>query len=193
MDGNAKNGFEAYYDSSLNITWLKDAGGLNSTASWDDAQAWVSNLNIAGVSGWRLPAYLGTGGPNYNFQGGSNAGYRPNPVTSELAHLYYITLGNAGYPSSGYGVKNTAEFDNIASYYYWLNDSYGRSEAWLFSTEGGNQGTDRKVLKFYAWAVHAGDVGTPYASAVPEPSSLALFAAGLGLMMTVSRRKKVKS
>jgi len=45
----------AYYDPNLDITWATDAN-LTSFDTWDNQTAWVADLTIGGVSGWRLPS-----------------------------------------------------------------------------------------------------------------------------------------
>src|SRR5262245_1739140 len=58
-------GFEAYYDTDLDITWLTDFAlithqGVDADGklSWDGAKSWIASLNqqrLYGVTGWRLP------------------------------------------------------------------------------------------------------------------------------------------
>jgi DUF2075 family protein len=60
-------GGDAYYDTTLDITWLTDANAIAGTiwddgpstidgfASWFSAQDWVGNLTVSGIGGWRLP------------------------------------------------------------------------------------------------------------------------------------------
>ena len=57
---------DAFYDTILDITWLRDAN-LNGQQSWADATSWASALTIGGVSGWRLPAMVDTGAPGCDF------------------------------------------------------------------------------------------------------------------------------
>jgi hypothetical protein len=56
-DGNAANGFEAYYDNVLGITWLADANHAYSSGqaagsfgamTWTATQAWLSGSVNAG-------------------------------------------------------------------------------------------------------------------------------------------------
>ena len=70
LDGNLAT-FEAYYDTTLNITWMADAkyvwtsgyqtlpppGALNIRMTWSNANAWAASLNPygSGITGWRLP------------------------------------------------------------------------------------------------------------------------------------------
>jgi len=68
LDGNAAT-FEAYYDTVLDITWLADANAAGTLMNWVDAKAWVSNLNVSGITGWRLPTPDPIGGVAFNLWG----------------------------------------------------------------------------------------------------------------------------
>ena len=54
LDGNAAT-FEAYYDTTQNISWLADIGAGNAGFNWTDAVVWTGQLSLNGVTGWRLP------------------------------------------------------------------------------------------------------------------------------------------
>ena len=62
----------------------------------------------------------------------TNCGALPNPTSSELAHLYYITLGHLGHllPGNG-GILNGGPFTGLSEDLR----VYGHSEAWS-ETEG---------------------------------------------------------
>ena len=104
---------DAFYDITLNISWLADGNagagsGYDATfggglMTWGEANAWAANLNVFGVTGWRLPTMIDTGAPgcDLSFGGGTDCGYNVQTVSadgltvfSEWAHLYYVTLGN---------------------------------------------------------------------------------------------------
>jgi hypothetical protein len=62
LDGDASNGFEAYYDTTLNITWLADASYAKTSGASADglmsrlqANKWAESIDVHGVQGWRLP------------------------------------------------------------------------------------------------------------------------------------------
>lgn len=216
----------AYYDATTNLTWLANAdagygssydaadGVVDGYMTWANANAWTANLNIDGVSGWRLPDTNPINGTAYNYNvaydGSTDRGYNmsaPGTVHagskgSELAYMYYNTLGNMGYvdtvgnyPQPGWGLSNTGPFSNIQSTYYWSATSYGLDTryAWDFDMGNGNQAHTPKTTAINgtqyigaAWAVHAGDV-----SAVPLPAAVWLFSSGLlGLMGVGAKRPR---
>lgn len=216
LDGNALT-FEAYYDTALNITWLADANVAGTTMTWSTANTWAAGLDPygSGITGWRLPtvnpidgttaddatlAYNGTEDRGYNVSapGTLYAG----STASEMAHLFYNTLGDKGYcnpatstvsscvSQTGYGLSNTGPFSNVQSdFFYWSATEYAASTslAWYFYFGVGTQGLIAKTNYYYAWAVHAGDVG---ASAVPVPAAAWLFGSGLLGLVGMSRKRR---
>jgi Protein of unknown function (DUF1566) len=217
-DLNGDGVVDAFYDTQLNVTWLRDAnlvgdrtsvpglpGRPTGGMSWNTATAWAANLNIGGITGWRLPTVNDTGTPGCNFAfSGTDCGFNMdtstgNAVNNELAHLFYVTLGNLGCVNTAginvavCGLTNTANFQNFEQYAYWSGTAYAPStyEAWYFDTSndgnfnGGNQTNGSKVGALFAVAVHSGDVG---AAAVPLPSTAALLLLAFGAM-AVTRRK----
>ena len=193
---------DAYFDRALNITWTAQARDSNEGAlNWTGAVAWASSLNVYGVTGWRLPHTfdVGNDGCNYGdkFLGmGKDCGFQPAPASSELAHMYYVTLGNKG---DDYGnhthswFENSGPFSNIVaqlsgphSGVYWSDTTLvtDAAQAWLFSYYDGWQNADTKSRQCcQVWAVHDGAV-----TAVAEPASWALLLAGLGLVGCLGRR-----
>ena len=100
---------DAFYDAELNITWLRNAN-VNGQMAWADANAWAANLVVGAYSDWRLPTMIDTGAPGCDFSlaGGTDCGYNMQTKTgttvfSEMAHLYYVTLGNKAYYAPGTG------------------------------------------------------------------------------------------
>ncbi|HEB56139.1 MAG TPA: hypothetical protein ENI98_07515, partial [Gammaproteobacteria bacterium] len=63
LDGDLST-FEAYYDTALDITWLADANYAGTPMDWATANNWAANLNPynSGITGWRLPVTIDTGG-----------------------------------------------------------------------------------------------------------------------------------
>ncbi|MHB8472652.1 MAG: Lcl domain-containing protein [Gammaproteobacteria bacterium] len=200
----------AYYDTALNITWLANANAAVGSAydtyspgtglmNWTTANTWAANLNINGVTGWRLPKMTDPNATcNTVTYSGGPCGYN-NPSTSELAHMFYTTLGDKGYantsgasPQAGYGLTNTGPFSNIQSSIYWSATEYApyTSRAWYFVTGYGDQYDRSKSYSLYAWAVHAGDAG---ASAVPVPAAVWLFSSGLMGLVGMSGKRRARS
>lgn len=208
LDGNALNGFEAYYDTALDITWLADANHAKTSGhdtdglmSWSAATAWAANLTVGGVSGWRLPTLVDLGNPGCAqvANSGSDCGYNAKTSSSEMAHMFYVTLGNKGALSStgavqsGSGVTNSGAFANLQNGPYWTGtDVTSSGYSWFFGMAKGIQNVGPQGNGYFAWAVHAGDVASPtnVVTPVPEPESLALVLAGMGTVMLMRRRSK---
>lgn len=53
---------DAYYDTELDITWLRNANMANTNMSWAAAVAWAEGFSFAGYDDWRLPTSAGCGG-----------------------------------------------------------------------------------------------------------------------------------
>lgn len=197
-DINGDGVIDAYYDTTLKITWLAN-WNVNGGMTWNDAMAWAAGLNVYGLVGWRLPVMSDTGtiGCNYSYSG-TDCGYNVDTSTSEIAHMWYVTLGgkplydtagnNTGY-YTGPPTANDANFVGMQYGYYWIGTSYkglppGR--AWSFSTNVGQQGTyalDGANGGLFAVAVHDGDV-----QAIPEPATYGLLLAGIMVISASMRR-----
>jgi hypothetical protein len=199
LDGNGST--DAYYDSTLNITWL-DVENRNRTLS--EQQSWVDSLAPGGVQGWRLPTMRDSGDQGCDFgyadtDCGYNVQTRLGDFTySEMAHLFYVTLGNlAGYDAQGqeragtpgidFGLVNTGPLEHFVGGIYFTSvpnaalDGY----TWTFNAAG---------LQFYRWnndltralAVHDGDVG----NAVPAPAAWILVLSALALLAACQTRRQ---
>lgn len=202
LDGNSANGFEAYYDKALNVTWLADANFAKTSKITADglltqaqANVWTARLNIGGVTGWRLPTTVDTRCTSFNAYGGTGCGFNVDPGTSELAHLFFVTLGDKSLYAptkvrqTDFGLTNTGPFKNVQAYSYWSSTAWSDSVtyAYDFDTHIGYQGINPTGLPLFVWAVHDGDVA---AAAVPEPSAYSLAAAGLVGMALMRRRSR---
>lgn len=165
---------DAYYDTSLNITWL--ARTNLAFLSWQDARAQVKQLQVFGIGGWRLPKLVDTGAPGCDVGNqGTDCGYNVKTKKSELAHMFYVTLGNKAFcdtrgqcPQDGWGLTNTGPFQISLSPVtrWWSGLDYfaeALDGAWGFDLQTGQQWVFRKLAGANVWVVHAGDVAPPAA------------------------------
>lgn len=182
----------AFYDTTLNVTWYDvNSGGM----SWENAKVWASSLNVGGTTGWRLPSMSGANlNPSYSYDGSTAWGHNVLGSSSEIASLFFDTLGNKSYydtsgnaDQAGWGLTNKGGFQNLQTTIYWLNAEFApiTSSAWGFVAGEGAQSPNLKSFQLYALAVHNGDV----VAQVPEPESYVMLLAGLGLIGVVSRRR----
>ena len=202
-DINGDGEIDAYYDSSLNITWLLTTQFDASNRLWNDAVYWASQLNVYGITGWRLPHFLDTGatGCDWSYAGGTDCGENVDPGTSELAHLWYVTYGNkaacapgsacGGAPNqTGWGDTNFFPGLDIKDY-TWLDTAFGPSKygtsVWYFNGYNGMQW-------YTPWFSHDGiqldvAVRSGEVAFVPIPATLWLIISGLiGLGLTARKR-----
>jgi hypothetical protein len=206
---------DAFYDTVLNITWLADGNALDDVygnmgrINLPNTQDWVSNLNVFGMRGWRLPMMKDTGAPGCVevAMAGTDCGLNVQTISadgqtvySELGHLFYVTLGNLAMcsPDStdlqdcieqpGWGLSNTGGFRRLQDWIYWtgvrdVTDPQHRS--WVVhmrfgaQSPAGNSGPD---AGFHAIAVHPGDIG------MPEPPTSTLVLGSLFGLWLATRR-----
>lgn len=209
--------------------------GFHSYMVWNTAQLWISAMNADGGTGylgynhWRLPSTSPIDGFTYDYaldangnlindgmkDGTADRGYNisaqntlyEGSTASEMAHLFYNTLGNTGaYDIFGNStgcptiiepcLKNSGPFNNIDGESGTGTPYWSGSEAipdadshFMFAFTTGGQLTKGLVTNINvlsvgnAWPVHDGDIGSP----VPVPSALWLF--GSGLLFLVGVRK----
>lgn len=206
------------YDDVLNVTWLQDANygagssydnGISATdgaMGWENAVAWVANLSYydsvrkVTYEDWRLPTASPVNGVSFNynfsFDGSTDQSYNLGS-SSELAHMFNVSLGNVGayttggltnscWSSFGNCLDNTGPFLNLLPGTYWTGVEYGQNtgRTWHFNMDSGNQSDGSKGERLYAWAVRDGDV-----AAIPEPETYAMMLAGLGLVGAARQRR----
>ena len=198
---------DAYYDTVLGITWLADANYAGATMNWATATTWAASLSL-GPSGqwddWRLPFVVDTGTSGCNqTNSGTDCGYNVqtmsgSTVYSEMAHMFYVTLGNiAQYNTSGFaqvpgvwGLTNTGPFSYLQGDAYWSGTAYAPDafSAWSFYFNNGYQGAPSNLTGLYAWAVSPGDIGA--SAPVPLPAAAWLLGSGLLGFFGVARSRR---
>jgi len=215
-------GGKAYYDNVLDITWLADSnyaqtsGYSSNGMTWEEATAWVSGLNIDGITGWRLPNVKPINdvawGDGWSSNGTLDLGLNisaPDTLfagskSSELAHLFYNTLGNISgcdpilstldcvlIDSPEYGLINTDPFNFSGDYVlreFWSATGYlydSNPVKVTFDFERGVQLLASTDILLSAWAVRDGDI-----SSVPVPIALWLFGSGFIGLFSMARRKR---
>ena len=213
----SKPGFEAYYDTALNITWLADFGRVSSfdadaRLSWNDAQSWIASLNqqhLYGVEGWRLPKVTPVNGSSFQL-GNTNNGRTDIGVAatgtgwgtaSEMGHLYYVTLANKGLctptvlgtdscstqPGWSPTVKNFGPFTGLTTFVFWSGTTLPGQPDKAFYFYA-YYGNQNVMSKAETYSAIAVRDGD-IAAAVPEPGVWALMLAGLaGLALRARRR-----
>lgn len=205
---------DAYYDSSLKVTWLANAFAEGPPPGmpvgrpilfWGEAREWVRDLNVFGLTGWRLPNVVNDpmatavgfrSCPSGSYDGADHGlcGYNSDTSQSEMSHMFYVTLGNkapmdaGGLPQVGSGLTNTGPFQNLLPAIYWTGTRNDPGDfVWTFAMASGAQGVTDPYGGFRTgvWAVRDGDIG-----AVPEPESLALTLSGGMLVGWLLHRRR---
>lgn len=169
LDGNGLT--DAFYDTDLHITWLRDGNAMKGRTGWDAAISWADNFSFGGYSDWRLPK--------------GDYCYLYNCTSVEMGYLWYPELGN----KAGEYLSNTGGFDfqHQIDYDYWESTEHPSIPvaACSFNMFVGIQHcSGGKTNQLYAIVVRDGDV-----AAVPEPETFAIALAGLVGLNVLSRRK----
>lgn len=185
------------YDDVLDVTWAQNAN-INGYKGWSIHKTWAAGYSqthsVYGTfDDWRLPMTLDTGIPGCNFAyTGTDCGFNVQTgnatmtVYSEMASLFYDTLGNVAYydtsgvgPQPGWGLTNTGPFTNLQAHNYWSGTGYWNhiADAWYFSFSQGRQYYNQTFSSSYALAVRDGDIAP-----VPVPGAAWLLGSALGLL-----------
>lgn len=191
-DINGDGSIDAFYDSVQNLTWLADATFAATTLgvvndfrqpgemTVQQSNAWASQLDIYGVTDWRLPVSFVP-----DVQALCDAGSGPACTgqglrfDSELSRLY----DQVGTASPFLNSNHLFWTGN-----YWTGAYSTQQRVIYFSFGSGSTGStdETGVPGGHAWAVRDGDVAV---SAVPEPSTYALMLAGLGAVGFIRRMR----
>jgi hypothetical protein len=155
--GGAASGSNEYgliYEDDQGLVWIDYS---SSGKEWPDQVSWAAGLNKEGAltykldpgisvtwnGEWRLPKTVDIA-RKYGYDGTTSAGL--NVTTSEMGHLYYVSLGNLGYydktmkVQAGWGLKNKSPFKNLNDDIYWSNVySIYPNHAWTFNFYTGSQ------------------------------------------------------
>ncbi len=169
------HGFDAFYDTQLNVTWLADAA-YGGRMNWDDIENWLPTVNLGGHRDWRLPTYQSpSGGPG------------------ELYTLWVFELGNNSDPQHPTMSYNPGPFHNVKYYIstgydscaYWTSYSYGDfAMAWMtFNAFYIGQYRNGLSYPYYMWLCRTGDTGwgcTGGPSIVTQPAPSSACSPGRG-------------
>ena len=153
---------------------------------------WADQLVYGGYDDWRLPKSNPLNGTsyvtNFSFNGLTDVGYNITSPNSELAYLWYVTLGNNGayYPNGSLNYdlfnvnypQNSGPFLNLGgdNYGFWTSADLNQFGTFWFNVVTGNQNLMGKANGLRAWAVRDGDV--EILATIAEPGVLALLFLG---------------
>lgn len=191
---------DAHFDVDLGVTWIADLAiaSPNRYTPRDDGQMMLSNARgfasqfvLHGVSGWRLPKtnFSGYGVCEFDVDGGGVCGYHADPSSSELAHMFFVTLGGTGFPDAGHGLGDTGPFIGLRAISYWSDTSYHYlNSGFAFSMASGVQNWANTGNELGVWLVRDGDVRS-----VPAPATLALVVAGIALLPASSGWRRLST
>jgi hypothetical protein len=179
---------DAYYDLDLNMTWMANANAAGPML-WEDAMAWADSLSVQGlIGGWRLPVLVQV--PHCNPTPPPQECFPTIvPGTSELEHMFRVTLGNTPSATPDLASWNSGPFTGLQPGFYFTNQEAlfagSFAPAWMFNMGTGAHDVDGDHLPRFAWALRAGDVFP-----VPELPTLQLAVAGLALFGALPRLRR---
>jgi hypothetical protein len=160
--------------------------GQNITVSFNMlgfGAAWPTSGGFAGVS--LYTGFTGSVNPDGSQNGGSENEFIGEPYNNNA-------IGLDSTASGFYNSGNTTVGNNILATFTYAYDT----GAWTFTTTGGvnASGTGTADLAFNALQIHNGDSGDIdlndlTVTIVPEPTTIALVGAGMGLLLVMHRRQ----
>lgn len=218
LDGNADNGFEAYYDTTQDLTWLADANwAATSGASasglligrspyWGipgvplEAAGFAFTADLYGVDDWTLPGvslgreiYETRCEPWRTYCDQVPSGrFEVVQGSSQLQHLMEVTLGNRSSGDAVYVLNNSGPFKNLQGGPYW-SSQFAYTAYFGDNFSGWSYDTTtglHKQRSSISQTGYAWLVRKGDVAAIPEPQTVVLWALGLmALAGAVSRRK----
>lgn len=150
------NEYSMIYEDDQGLVWIDYSSG---SKEWPDLVSWAKALNEAGAltykfndgvtvtwdGDWRLPNTVDRARKN-GYDGSTTAGF--NITSSEMGHLFYVSLGNVGYYNKngeveqGFaGLKNKGPFQNLNAGIYFSGTVYSiyPNHPWQFNFYYGSQ------------------------------------------------------
>jgi len=152
----SNNEYSLIYEDDQGLVWIDYSSGGK---EWPEQVSWARALNEEGAltikldpgvsvdwnGEWRLPKTVDIA-RKYGYDGTTPAGF--NITSSEMGHLFYMSLGNAGYYNKKgevepdfAGLKNKGPFKNIEATTYWSGTIYSihANHPWQFNFYYGSQ------------------------------------------------------
>lgn len=152
----ASNEYSMIYEDDQGLVWIDYSSG---SKEWPDLVNWAKALNEAGAltykfyegisvtwdGDWRLPNTVDKARKN-GYDGTTTAGF--NITSSEMGHLFYVSLGNEGYydrqgnvNQNFAGLKNKGPFQNLKESIYFSGTVYSiyPNHPWHFNFYYGGQ------------------------------------------------------
>lgn len=188
----ADSGGVINYASGVHTLSSSDFDVHNGTMSWWGARAWVNYLNATSYGGtnqWALPTTVDSVSNVGNPDGAPGD---PAQNSSQLAELFYGSLGQV----SGMSIvpvhnSNYSLFSNfLGSPLLWSGTEYSAYPgiAWAYNSFYGSQGNrdeDGECCAYTAMAVAPGEL-----TAVPLPSNAWLMLSGLGGLAAIASKRR---
>ncbi|MFT5172212.1 MAG: hypothetical protein ACI8W7_000376 [Gammaproteobacteria bacterium] len=171
-------GGQAAYDDVLDITWLTNASANPALiGTWDEQVAWATGLDTLGFDDWRLATVSSTSPINSLFDCSVGTAADCAAAGNELGYMYYHNMDGLG-DNRGSQIVDGVTLTNVRSSYWSGTQRTSFFNVWFFDFLFGSQAFEFHLQpQLSGWAVRSGDV-----VGAPEPGTLLLMAAGLGLL-----------